>query len=245
MPAIHCNSITAHWDNASAPFNIANAVHIWRLQITTNLHLLPQCLSVLHAEEITRAASYHHEKDKNRFILSRGMLRFLLNKYTGIAPQGITMIVGENKKPYLQTTTGAIHYNMAHSGDLVLIAIADSPIGVDVEYIDPNFNYTEIIPTCFSNEEALFLHNVKERTASFYALWTRKEALLKATGKGIDDDLIHVPCLDGTHNVEQSIIGSPHDWTVTTFEADSQYTGCIVFSRRDTQITFMNAQHNL
>lgn len=237
MPVIHCKTINAQWDIAPAPLSVTNAVHVWRVPVTASLHLMPQCLSVLNTDERSRAASYHHEKDKDRFIISRGMLRVLLGRYTGTAPQDIKMIIGENKKPYLQTTSSPIHYNMAHSGDLVLIAIAGSPVGVDVEYMDTNFNYAEILPTCFSNEEAQHIN----AAATFYTLWTRKEALLKATGKGIDDDLVHVPCIDGIHNAAQSIIGSQLDWTINSFEAGKHYISAIAFQGAGAHIVFIQS----
>jgi len=240
MPLIHCKGIdNPHWENGlTKPYKLCGAVHIWRLQLSASLPLLPRCLSVLNDAERSRTASYHHEKDKDRFILSRGILRWLLSEYAMLAPEKIEMVTGENKKPFLQANGTAIHYNVAHSGNLVLIAIADAPVGIDVEYIDPAFGYTDILPACFSNEEATLIQNAEAPHYCFYTLWTRKEALLKATAKGIDDGMCSVPCIDGTHHVLPGIIGSEQDWAVNNFDAATGYMGCVALSPSVMKIVF-------
>ena len=114
------------------------------------------------------------------------MLRKLLAGYSNLAPDEIKFAEGLNKKPFAENANlSDLHFNISHSADIILIAISNSEIGVDVEKVDNSFSYEEILPHNFSDEEIDFIKNPED----FYLLWTRKESLLKATAKGLDDDL--------------------------------------------------------
>jgi len=194
---------------------------------------------ILAPDEIERAGRYHQEKDQLRFIISRGMLRLLLGKYLNQKPINIHLEIGANKKPFVQNRRGDdLHYNVSHSGDLILIAVSNSEVGIDIEKINDSFSYKEILPHNFSDEEILFI----KKPEDFYLLWTRKEALLKATAKGIDDDLPLIPSLDGTHHVNSEIIGSEKNWNVNSFHIGDGYIGSVTKSCDKNAINFYDTQ---
>ena len=245
MPAVTCNSIdNIHWNAVSADSFILGAnVHVWRLRISSNTALINHFEAVLDAGEQKRASSYHHDKDKTRFILCRGALRFLLGRYMGREAADIKFVLGKNYKPFVQTTgEHEFHYNVTHSGDWILIAIANTPVGIDTEYIDADFSFTEVLPVCFKKDEINFIQKAKEPIPAFYLLWTRKEALTKATTKGIDNDLSFIPCLEGDHTVAASITGSAENWRVSSFETDKQYIASIAYNPVLSNILFMEAK---
>jgi len=115
--------------------------------------------------------------------------------------EDIQLIIGINKKNHLSKTilsTCITIFLIRVIGSF--LAVGDSDIGIDVEKIDPDFSYEDILATGFSVSEINLIKKSASPRSYFYLHWTRKEALTKATAKGLDDNLIAVPCLDGLHH---------------------------------------------
>jgi len=241
MPSIYCDCIEdILWDKVYADaFSFNACVDAWRIQISSNLQLIDCFDHILSQDEQARASRYHQEKDRQRFMLSRIALRFLLAKYTNSEPEKIKSGIGLNKKPFIQNnSTPDLHYNLSHAGDWILIAISNSDVGIDIEKMDEKFSYSEILRHNFSHAEIDFITDGKKPVESFYLLWTRKEALLKATSKGIDNDLPFVPCLDGEHIVDQKIIGSDENFCVSSFKIGDVYVGSIASPKKCQLLRF-------
>ncbi len=180
-------------------YQLGNGIHIWRVHIPSNIKVLDGYHDVLSETELSRAGEYQRVADRIRFIVSRVVLRKLLGHYTGLTPNQITINNDHYGKPYIANANiTPIHFNLSHSGDLILLGFSTQPIGVDIEFINPDFPYDEVLNNYFSPKEIEFVNRNSGRDA-FYKLWTRKEAYLKAIGKGISDDLMKVPCLDGIY----------------------------------------------
>jgi 4'-phosphopantetheinyl transferase len=206
--------------------------HVWRIRISQNLSLIDAAMGLLSTDEQERASRYYREKDKQRFIVSRIALRTLLARYLNLNHKEIYFEVGENKKPHVKGNT-RLHYNVSHSGDIVLIALSGSAIGVDVENMPSETHYTEIMEISYSKDETDHVNTATNPLQTFYTLWTRKEALLKATAKGIDDDMKFIPCIDGLHNVKAETIGSNDNWMVSSFKVDHDHLGCVATASTD------------
>jgi len=216
------------WLNAiGCSFKAQNSVDIWRININANLSRLDGFRAILNLNEQARADRYFHQKDTSRFIVSRAALRVILGKYLNLTPAGVEFQIGTNKKPYIKNAgTSALFYNVSHSGSWVIIAVSDFEVGADTEFADPSFDYKDIIRENFSAAEIAHI-NENSSFESFFSLWTRKEALTKATGKGLDDDLKLIPCLEGTHNAESTVILSTESWLVSTFKLDEQHIASV------------------
>jgi 4'-phosphopantetheinyl transferase len=223
----HLDDIT--WQNKDqCNFTINNSADVWRIRISAHVPLISKLWLLLNADEQERANRYYREQDKQRFIVSRAGLRVLLGKYTNQPPQEMEFEIGDNKKPRIKNS-GLInlHYNISHSGNYVLVAVADSEVGIDVEKPDPNLHYREIMDISFSPDEINYVETLPPQLESFYTLWTRKEALLKATAKGIDDGLKFIPAVNGTHTINSDTIGSEKSWIVSSFKVDPDHIGCL------------------
>ncbi len=242
MPLIHCDSMPeANWLNEDeAQYKLSNAVHVWQLQLSTHARYDYMLHELLTSDERARAGSYHQEKDRTRFVVSRGVLRILLGQYMGMDARTIAFGMSDSKKPFA-TGNAPLQYNMAHAGDWALIAISDKPVGVDTEPVNTTLDVTDIIGTCMSAGDEQSFASVSRR--NFCQCWTRKEALLKATGKGMDDDLPLVPCLDGNHEVAANIIGSELDWNVMSFDVDDDNVGCVAYDPSLGAPVFYRVQH--
>ncbi len=248
MPLVTCAAIEdVRWvDSTIDTFALNDTVHIWRVSISAGLKHSNAHEYVLNDTELDRAAKYHHKKDNDRFLLSRILLRVLLGRYLGSAPETIQLLVGANKKPYVDSLTAQkIQYNVTHSGDYILIAIAETSIGIDVEQIKQDFNYSDLLPECFAQNEIIATESSLDPHQTFYELWTRKEALLKATGKGIDQDMKLVPSLSGGHNCTAGVIGSVADWMTVSFEVIKGYQASVSFENTVSTLNFLEGHEVL
>ena len=141
-----------------------------------------------------RANKFKFEKHRSRFIAGRGMLRAILGQYLHARPADLRFDYLSNGKPVLsgEFASAGIHFNLAHTADLALVAVTRiGMVGVDVESVRPVKNVDELVARFFSPRENDLFQKVPEdeKPAAFFNLWTRKEALLKATGEGITRSL--------------------------------------------------------
>jgi 4'-phosphopantetheinyl transferase len=138
-----------------------------------------------------------------------------------------------NKKPYLASHPW-VCFNVSHSEDFAVIAISRNKIGIDIEYISEEFNFTNLISDVFNDNEVLAIQNAADKKQSFYTSWTRKEAFVKALGKGIDDDFKNIPCLDGQHYIDSTLLKINENWQVLSFELAEHYLGAVAFESLST-----------
>ncbi|GAB3768732.1 4'-phosphopantetheinyl transferase superfamily protein [Spirosoma horti] len=183
---------------------------------------------MLQPDEISRAERYHRTEDRQRFIYARGWLRVLTGRYTGQVPKQVRFTKDANNKPALLGNTDW-HVNVSHSGNWILLAVGKVSLGVDVEQIQTSFSFNDILPASFSQAEQAYVKADTDSRRRFYQVWTRKEALIKATGKGMDDDFSQVPALDGLHRTESRIIGGTGDWQVAGFVVSADYMGAVAY----------------
>jgi 4'-phosphopantetheinyl transferase len=226
------------WDDGdTCDFDLKEQADVWRINISSNLSMLESFLSILHPDEIARANRYYQTKDRNRFIISRGALRIILGKYLNKQPALIEFKTGINKKPYINTNHMRLCYNISHSGDWILLGISDSEIGADTEQVNFTFNYKDVLQDNFSSAEIDHI-NQTSQVERFFMLWTRKEALTKATGKGLDNDLKLIPCLDGIHIAQSRTISSGEDWLISTFKLSGNYLASVANNIKIVTIRF-------
>jgi len=174
------------------PVLVQGTVHIWRAALDALASATPPLLDVLTADEAQRAERYRFAGDRARFVATRGRLRILLGRYLGIAPSEIPLTYGPSGKPELATsdTRGRLHFNVSRSDDVALFAFAlDRRVGVDVERVRPGVAAEPVVEHFFSPAEVAALRALPaaSQAQAFFDGWTRKEAYVKATGRGIGD----------------------------------------------------------
>lgn len=158
---------------------------------------LPQFRAMLSSAEQAKAARFRFSRDRNSYVIRHGILRVILGRYLAQPPSEIELCYGPFGKPEIkgEVVGESLHFNHSHSGDLALFAVArGSPIGIDVEYLRPLPHLEAIAARFFSPREAEMLTALRTecRMEQFFACWTRKEAILKATGEGIGEGLANV-----------------------------------------------------
>lgn len=219
MGKVYCSDITPTPVGRITTIISPGEVHIWMISIARSMVLCDDADQILSVEEKDRASRYYHERDRVRFIISRVALRKTLGGYVEMKPEDIEFAIGANKKPMIAGSEH-IQYNVSHSGDKIVIAVSGRPVGIDVEYINEQYNVQDVAETCLSETEQEAIRQQEHSAQDFYRLWTRKEALLKATGKGIDDDIKQTPSLDSVHDTS---IFTGEDLYVNTFTPYDSY----------------------
>ena len=117
-------------------------------------------------------------------------MRTILGQYLGLPPGDVSIAYEPGGKPYL--VEQQFHFNLSHSGERALIAVALNRVGIDIEYRSDRPNAEAIFGRFFSRREQLAFLSVppENRTGAFYRAWTRKEAILKAIGSGVQGSKI-------------------------------------------------------
>jgi len=163
-------------------------VDVWAVQLFAPDTVVERCLAVLSPDERARAERFVFQRHRRAFVLSRGILRRLLGRYTSQTPAAIGFSYGRKGKPCLLELARHIQFNCSHSADMTLYAMTrHCDLGVDVEKIRPLQDVAEIAQPFFCPEEVreLFSLPAAEREAVFFRCWTRKEAYIKAVGDGL------------------------------------------------------------
>lgn len=170
------------------------SAHIWLLSpsLLANPILRRSMLSLLSSEEAARARRFMFERDRDIFLTTRALSRFLLSLYVGCHPRELVFAANKYGKPELCTppTSPRIRFNLSNTHELVCCAVCwENDIGVDVEEVhNPPLHIAE---HCFASPEIAALNKMvpSHRPEAFIAFWTLKEAFLKATGLGLSTPL--------------------------------------------------------
>jgi len=168
---------------------MANEVDVWRIDLARQ-DRVRQCRSLLSPDEIRRAKRFYFERERARFTLARAAMRQILSLYAGIAPQELCFGYGSGGKPELCAglEESGIRFNLSHSSQLALLAVAQGlTVGVDIEWVNAEFATEEIAEQFFAATEIQTLRALPstQRAQAFFSCWTRKEAYVKALGKGL------------------------------------------------------------
>jgi 4'-phosphopantetheinyl transferase len=194
-------------------------VHIWKVRLD-GAAITDSEESVLSSDEMARANRFHFEKDRVRFIRCRSALRRLLGEYLALPAPAIRFKYLTNGKPQVDAEQNlrSLQFNVSHSAELALIAVgaigSQKQLGVDIEKIRGDVDTNLLSERFFSSLEREGLRWLPEhlRVPGFFACWTRKEALLKATGDGLS-----VPLADFSVSTHPD-----HDPEVAEIRGDAQ-----------------------
>jgi len=150
---------------------------------------LVRCESLLDPQELARANRFLRSADRDRFIASHAALRLVVGAELGVPPDVLRFDREEGGRPFVAgPASNGFDFNLSHSGDLAVIGCVEGArIGVDVEARRPLPDALRIARSHFASEEASALAALppEDREGAFFALWTRKEAVVKALGTGL------------------------------------------------------------
>jgi 4'-phosphopantetheinyl transferase len=166
----------------------AGEVYLYRIVLSQQFPELSRLRQLLSKSETDRAAQLKDDLAKKRYIAGRGVLREILGGYVGVAPEKVRIVTGEHGKPYLAECTENIRFNLSHAEDMLILAVsAGREVGVDIEAIKADKPLNDLARLTFSlreQKELFILPSTHLQTTAFYHCWVRKEACLKACGRG-------------------------------------------------------------
>jgi 4'-phosphopantetheinyl transferase len=139
-----------------------------------------------------KALRFKHEQGRKECAFAYLLLCQALQETYGITQQP-SFIIGEHGKPtlhfncQLSTVNCQLFFNLSHCKQAIACVLSERPVGVDVESIG---RYSESLARhVLSPEEFALVSSAPDPQIPFTRLWTQKEAVVKLTGRGIDDDL--------------------------------------------------------
>lgn len=199
----------------------------------------------LTLDERQRAAAFRLPVLQHRWIAARAGMRGILGSVLNVSPQTPVFALGDQGRPYLTHPEYPYSFNLSHSGTLAAFAVCEAVIGIDVEELRALPEGVDNM--VFSKPEiaALEAEPDARRAATFFRLWTAKEAVLKALGTGLSVsgrsftvDVSHAttPRLIGADWTDEDIAA----WQLQTFEPAPGFTGAIAV--RTTRPLRLNLQ---
>ena len=228
----------------SAPVIWPNEVHVWRARLDVPWSwTFDEALSL---EDRARADRFRFESDRRKFCVARASMRLILGRYLKTRAGRLEIDTGDYGKPYFadEKTSQGLRFNLSHSHQIALIAIArDREVGVDVEYMRPNFVTDEVAGHFFSSAEAEELRSLpfELKTESFFNCWTRKEAYIKAIGKGLSQalDAFDVTLAPGAApQLTRAEDDDVSRWLLRDIHVGEGYAGALIVERPVAEVRF-------
>lgn len=164
--------------------SLEKEIHIFQFNLNDFSNL--NYREALSDTEFEKASKYHRTQDRAAFLGRRYLLKKLLAAYLRIPSDRVEFVYSVRKKPSVK---GGIEFSLSHSKDYVLVALSNQAVGIDIEWIDPSFDFNDIAINHFHPEEVRLLENSLDARSDFYTIWTRKESILKATAEGLIMDM--------------------------------------------------------
>lgn len=238
------------WDKTTAVPPIGPAeVHIWRARMDGEPSRFVSLCQMLSAEERLRAERFHFARDRKRYMIGRGLLRYLLGRYQCLPPAQVAIDYTPYGKPFLPGENGpqALHFNLSHSGDWLALAFARGrAVGVDIEQARREVDLAALSARFFSNGEQAVLRSLPDssQTDAFFACWTRKEAYIKARGEGLS---LPLDCFDVAFHPREApailanrkVSGEETRWKMEAFCPFPGYAGAVVAEGQDWQPLYL------
>jgi 4'-phosphopantetheinyl transferase len=167
-----------------------NVIQVWAAWLNLPRTSLMKCELMLSADERERAGRFVFDRDRQSYMVARGILRQLIGRYVGLPPEMLNFAYNKQGKPFLNAECGGewLNFNLAHSNQLALYAFCSGGVvGVDVECMRDVVDMKQVAASTFSTAENIAWQKVpmSQRSEAFFNCWTRKEAFIKAVGLGL------------------------------------------------------------
>jgi 4'-phosphopantetheinyl transferase len=186
-------SFSPTWPIVGVPQrSVTGEIHVWAWLLNSHLGSTgPEAaqIELLDPKEMERFHRFHFESDRARFAIAHVNVRRIIGAYIGCEPEHLLFRTNSFGKPELVAEEQArpLYFNLSHSRHIALLALStDTEVGIDIEDIRPI--EPEVAERYFSTTELAALSSLEGEVwlNGFYYCWTRKEAILKAEGVGLN-----------------------------------------------------------
>lgn len=219
------------------PANLAlpiEGIDIWQVYLPDVALCYSQLVTCLSPEEQARMARFVFDSDRQRFGLSRSLLRHLLSAYLQEDPAHLQFAYAAKGKPALAlpgSSSSPLQFNLSHSQDWAVCAVSyDCPVGIDVEAIRHLPQLDGLAHRCLTTQERSTLPPLSSSQAvsQFFTYWTCKEAFLKAIGEGLGFPMTQVEINLSPPSLQVLVPQYPGPWMLYPWCPTEGYKAAVV-----------------
>ena len=228
---------------------VGREVHVWCADLDLADAGVEQLQQLLSPDECEKTSRFHFKHHRRRYIVGRGLLRSILSKYLDTDPRSIEFNYSRRGKPSLkhQPTHGKLFFNLSHSHELALYAIAPHPlVGIDIEHIRSMPSMDDMARRYFFSNEYHKINamDADDKSRAFFNYWTCKEAYVKATGAGLagleEVEVLMDPSGEVSLQIVKGSRPDRQDWFVQQIQLNNGYSAALVLSGRQWQIDYFS-----
>lgn len=226
--------MSGEWEAVtSLPSLESHELQLWRIHLNNTTGDPNTYRQYLSTSELDRSDRFRAPQVRLQFVVARACLRILLGNLLNLPPHRVPITLSAYGKPETTEIGNPPFFNVAHSRDTILIALSGSgSVGVDLEYLDRDTDILEVARHSFTELELGQITQISNPFAqrqAFFRCWTRKEAVLKADGRGLSLALnsIEVPVHAPAASIPVLIASaeSPNTWFVTDIALGQEIAG--------------------
>jgi len=215
LPSIPFHVDNPIWKHPPADLHCdLEGIHLWLLDCARQG---PDAAAMLDDAERVRASRFLSASKRARFIEAHAQLRRILAAYTAVDPKELVLSHSSEGKPRIAAPEefSSLHFNLSHSEDLALLAVARLEVGVDIELIRDTVRSCRLARLILGAGESEHLLRLPENEMNlvFHLHWTLREAFCKARGKGILSLLGNAVSLTRTQGPFVGMDAAPPDGT--------------------------------
>jgi 4'-phosphopantetheinyl transferase len=198
--------------------------------------------ALLDDAERARAARFAFDEDRQSYIAAHALLRLELSRCANRTPQDWRFGATALGKPFLLDPLRDLRFSISHTRGMVAVAVAQGvEIGVDVESVDRRAESMKLAERFFAPDEVAQLAAVEgsARRDLFFAIWTLKEAVVKATGQGLSRALDSFSVTTAPPRVTM-FDGSGGEWSAAHWRSESFH--CALAAQASVSANFTLAE---
>ncbi len=214
-------------------------LHITDDPVITDPDLLAVYEALLTAEERMRRDRFHFSHHRHQFLIARALIRTTLTRYCPeVQPADWRFATNHYGRPHITGAgAGLLDFNLSHTEGRIVLAVSRSARpGVDIERADRPDSFLDIADCFFTAGEVGSLNALPEaqKKAGFLALWTMKEAYLKARGMGLSIPLQDFAISFGPNGPSISfadgVADDPRRWQLFQLDGGQDYVLSLAIS---------------
>jgi 4'-phosphopantetheinyl transferase len=216
-------------------------IKLWHGEIAAKESDYQKYWQVLDSTEQQHASSIKNKHLHKRYVEIHAQLRIVLGDATDAAPEQLRIHKAEYGKPYLADFPD-LAFNLSHTANKMVVAMAyNCALGVDIEQCKLRKTLAALVDKCFAQEEKSYWQQLPEaqQAQAFYQFWVRKEAFVKATGRGIALGLNQCAINPKNHNEFLTIpqaYGKANEWLIQDIDMGESIRGALVVSQQQEYI---------
>lgn len=220
---------------------MTSPTNVWAIPLAASERYYADAMALLNEAERARAVKFHHCSDKLRWVVGRACIKQVLASHLHVSPAQLRFSLATNGKPELssQVASPDFRFSLSHSGDWAIVGLTTgAEIGVDIERVRDFDDMNAVAQRVFSGNELLSLETTtgREFLTAFFLAWTRKEALIKATGEGLGANLQSIE-VDQNADAGPRVIRydkrSTIDWQLVDIDVAPSYCAAIATERAE------------